>query len=162
MTPPNVALYNYFRQSFDFKGRAARSDYWWPFLFTLCVNLVLLIIFIQGGGWEWLTQLIDWSEGTNPDVADLDLPVLSSVSKFAATFLVVFGLATFFADIAVSFRRFHDLGLPGWIHLLFMLGGAFIVFLALIELVWFIFPSNPGENKYGPHPHGHPADVFRD
>ena len=160
MTPFNVAIVNWVRRAFDFRGRATRSDYWWPRLLVFVVNLVLLSVFLAGGGLDWLVALIEWMESDSTDFGDLDLPPLSRLSTFAATFLVVFGLATFIPDISIAFRRFHDMGKPGWLHIIFMIGGAFVNVLTVVELIWFAFPGERGSNRYGPDPLDAQADVF--
>ena len=160
MTPFNVAIVKWIRGAFDFRGRSTRADYWWPRLLVFVVNATLLSLFIGGGGLEWIEGFIEWSESDSVDFSDFDAPPLTSLSRFAGVFVMVFGLLTFIPDIAVSWRRFHDLGQPGWLHALFLIGGAFLPFAALAQYIWFAFPGQRHDNRYGPDPLDDRADIF--
>ena len=160
MTPFNVAIVKWIRGAFDFRGRSTRADYWWPRLLVFVVNAVLLSVFVTGTGMDWLVQLMEWSESGSTDMADLDLPPLGSASKFAGVFILVFGLLTFIPDLAISWRRFHDLGRPGWFHALFLVAGAFLPFAALAEYIWFALPGDRHDNRYGPDPLNSQPDIF--
>ncbi len=56
---------------------------------------------------------------------------------------VVFTLAF----LSVGFRRLQDVGQNGWLVLL-----AFIPCIGLILIYFWVQPSNPGDNAYGPQP----------
>ena len=162
MTPFNVAIVRWIRGAFDFRGRSTRAEYWWPRALVALVNLTLLMTFIVGGGADWLAALVEWSE-QDPmptDFSGLDLPPLPGLAKFAAVFYGVFGVLTFFPDLAVAWRRFHDLSQPGWLHLVFMVFSPLFVFVIVLELAWFIVPGTKGPNRYGPDPLEAQADAF--
>ncbi|MGB3455711.1 MAG: DUF805 domain-containing protein [Litorimonas sp.] len=153
MTPPNVAIYNWIRQGLDFKGRSSRSDYWWPRVMVLTVNLVLLFVFTAGLGPEKSQVLIDWLASNPTTLEGLEeVGPLPSMSLFALVFVIVFGLFTLIPDIAVAWRRFQDMDRPGWLHIVFLVLGAFVPFVALVEYGWFAVPGTDGENRYGPDP----------
>ena len=166
-----------------FSGRARRSEYWYFYLFTFLVTLVLECI------------------------------------PFVGLLSFVWTLAIIIPEIAVSVRRFHDIGKSGWNYLFFaipellffgyifsfmfyaikdlvnaginfynfadnsetigkIIADSFIAngslatlgiyFLILIVsiilwLVWFTRDSQPGENKWGPNPkeqYGNTNDTF--
>lgn len=152
MTPPNIAVYNWIRQGFDFSGRASRSDFWWPRLFVFTINLVLMFVFATGLGAERTAQILEWLASQPTSFEGSGLGNLPSMSLFAVVFMVVFGLLTFIPDLALAWRRFHDMGRPGWLHLIFMIAGAFFVFAAFVEFFWFALPGTRGPNAYGPDP----------
>lgn len=166
------AIKSVFSKYAVFSGRARRSEYWYFYLFTFLVSLVLGCI-----------------------------PFLGLLSFF-------WSLAIIIPNIAVSVRRFHDIGKSGWNYLFFaipellffgyifsfmfyaikdlvnaginfynfadnsetigrVIGNSIIengslatlgiYFLILIVsiilwLVWFTRDSQPGENKWGPNP----------
>lgn len=80
------------------------------------------------------------------------------------------GLALFAPGLCVTIRRFHDVGLSGWLPLaglgsLFLgsvvaavigaeLGGLIVLTAAGAMLVVTVLPSKPGPNAYGPNPKG--------
>jgi uncharacterized membrane protein YhaH (DUF805 family) len=60
----------------------------------------------------------------------------------------LFTLATIIPAIAVSVRRLHDIGKSGWwvlLHLIPIIG-------FLVMLYFYVQPTEPGENEYGPAP----------
>lgn len=127
----------FYKRYFDFQGRSQRSEYWWFQLFVVLVALVFsVVISVLGGG---------LSEGS-------ELNVLGMVLIAA---LGIFFLGHFIGMIALSVRRFHDLGQTGWLVLVFALVSA-IPLVGLIasiaQIVWFIMRGNVGDNKYGPDP----------
>lgn len=160
MTPPNVALYNWINKAFDFRSRSTRSDYWWPRLFVVTINVVLLFVFLSAIGPDNSQVLLEWLATSPQDFKDLDIGPLPSAAKFALTAGVVFGVLTLIPDISVSWRRFQDMGKPGWIHILFIVAGGLIPFTALVEYVWFAFPGTRGPNRYGPDKFNVDPDVF--
>ena len=160
MTPFNVAIVRWIRGAFDFRTRSTRADYWWPRLLVLGVNVLMLMVFVGAIGDDGAAALLDWV-ATEPDTLD-DFPIspLPSLATFALVFGVVFGVLTFIPDLAVSWRRFHDLGQPGWLHLLFILAGALFPLASLGEMVWFAMPGQRHSNRYGQDPLDSQADVF--
>lgn len=139
------ALYSTFRENYGtFQGRAPRSEYWFVFLFLTLLGFGLAQLLPQLGG---------------------------------LGFLFVVGLLCFVAGIipfiALTVRRFHDVGLSGWWYLLSFvityapLGlqysgilrvdeGIASLLVACVSLATFfvtIWPSHVGENKYGENPH---------
>ncbi len=138
-------------KSFQFSGRASRSEFWWFTLILIIVLVgVLLLIDISALGFDF--------EGT------------AAYAPVADTL----GLLTLPAGMAATARRLRDLGLPGWPAALalvatyatsfipttpsttFAVGLDWISYvLSAVNLaVLFIaaFPSTPGPNRYGPPP----------
>jgi uncharacterized membrane protein YhaH (DUF805 family) len=105
-----------------FSGRARRSEYWWFVLIYLLISLGLMLL-----------------DG-----------ILGSSHRFGDAGLLggLFGLAMLLPSIAVSVRRLHDTDRSGWWLLI-----AFIPLLgAIVLLVFCALDSQPGENRFGPHP----------
>jgi uncharacterized membrane protein YhaH (DUF805 family) len=146
-----------FRLYANGKGRARRAEYWWWVLFSFCVSIVATII--------------DGAFGTNPYTGMANSQVISTVA----------GLALLSPGLAVTARRFHDVGLSGWLVAAFfivyvisfgmigagaataqvsqdyaMLGFGVLLALAagVTQLVIVLIPGRPGENQYGPNPKG--------
>jgi uncharacterized membrane protein YhaH (DUF805 family) len=146
-----------FRLYANGKGRARRAEYWWWVLFSICVSIV--------------GTIIDGSFGTNPYTGVANSQVVSTLA----------GLALLAPGLAVTARRFHDVGLSGWLVAAFfivymisvgmigagmataqlsndyaMLGFGVLLGLAagVTQLVIALIPGRPGENQYGPNPKG--------
>ncbi len=71
----------------DFKGRAARSDYWYFMLFYIIIALVLSLI----------DSILFSSDGSSNGI-------LGSI----------FSLAAFLPSLGLAIRRLHDTGKSGW------------------------------------------------
>jgi uncharacterized membrane protein YhaH (DUF805 family) len=129
----------------DGKGRARRAEYWWWVLFTLLVSLVAIAI--DAG-----------MSGMNPYT---NMPNTQYLYGAAS-------LALLAPSISVLSRRFHDVGLSGWLVAgavgVYVVGsllaasvpaaGVLSVIAGLGVLVVALIPSRPGANQYGPNPKG--------
>ena len=105
-----------------FTGRARRKEYWFFVLFNIIISAALAIV--------------DYFTGTYS--ATYGMGLLGCL----------YTLAVLIPAIAVSVRRLHDTGRSGWWLLLALIpivGG-------IVLLVFMVFDSEPGENKYGPSP----------
>ena len=110
-----------FKNCFNFKGRASRSEYWWFFLFIVMVNAVF----------EILTRIM-YPSGLEYNI------LLVAILIIICLFLAI-------AQIAVAARRLHDIGKSGWFQLLELIP----VVGAIILIVLFCQRSDLGANKYG-------------
>lgn len=118
------------RKYATFSGRSRRKEYWLFVLFVIVVSLVL--------------SGIDAAIGTYSTSAGTGL--LSGI----------FSLAVLVPSIAVLLRRLHDIDRSGWWALLLLVplvGG-------LILLIFALFDSTPGENRFGANPKGEAARAM--
>lgn len=125
----------------QFSGRARRPEYWWFMLFLTLGGLV---------GW-----LVDAALG------------FSDGGPFGA----LFSLATLLPTFAVTWRRLHDIGRPGYLALLPLIGLPIVALGAALDsvaflgvamatmgavyillIVWLASRSQAGENRFGPEP----------
>jgi len=107
-----------------FEGRARRAEYWYFMLFYFLAVIALAIV--------------DGIAGTFSEEAGMGL------------FSGLFMLATILPSLAVTVRRLHDTDRSGWwvlINLVPFLG-------VLVLLVFTVLDSQPGANRFGPHPKG--------
>lgn len=116
----------------DFRGRAARSEYWW---FVLAVNLALIAVWLVVGGLAAL--------------GGQDAAVAASTGFGIA---MIASLAIVVPALAVGVRRLHDTDKSGWFLLLGLIpyiGGLIVaVLMALRGTTW-------------PNQYGQPASVVR-
>lgn len=136
-----------------FSGRASRSEYWYFVLFAWLVTLVVAFLVALAGGASFNLNLggneLFFAEEENN----------SGLILFFVWFIL------FFPWIAVSTRRFHDLGLSGFWYLGSWFAW-FIPFLGLIStiavIVVAVMKGTNGTNKFGPDPlvEEATADVF--
>ena len=142
-----TAVKTCFHKYADFQGRARRSEYWFYTLFNLITLVTQTII----------GAIIGFSLRTGPT---------DPYMLIGAIFILVglYWLAMIVPTLAVTVRRFHDLGVSGWFILLFFVLGLipYVGWLASIgQLIWFCQRGTDGENKYGQDPYGYdPSEVF--
>ncbi|WP_010135584.1 DUF805 domain-containing protein [Ochrovirga pacifica] len=106
------------KQYADFKGRARRKEYWMFVLFNILFG--------------WGIQLLALITGL----------------EFLAYVSVLYSIALLIPGIAVTVRRLHDIGKPG-----FMI---FICLIPLVGAIWLLVlvckEGEYGSNEYGPDP----------
>jgi uncharacterized membrane protein YhaH (DUF805 family) len=127
-----------FQRALDFKGRSRRKEYWLFFLFYVIVSLSVFAVFAAIGGISF-------------DTFDLTPLGVTLVLPVAGIWFIIFVLPM----LALSVRRWHDLGYSGWMFVLFVVLGAIplVGFFANIgNIIWFCFPGTAGPNKYGDDP----------
>lgn len=135
-----------FRLFIDGKGRARRSEYWWWVAFTFIVSLIAYGIDGAVSGFNSFTS--------QPN------------AQFVSGAL---SIALAAPAISVLSRRFHDVGLSGWlvaaavgVYVIGMIAtaaampsGVILSAAALLGVfVVALMPSRPGPNQYGPNPKG--------
>ncbi|MEJ5978239.1 DUF805 domain-containing protein [Novosphingobium sp. PS1R-30] len=129
----------------DFKGRSRRKEFWSWILFNVIVLIVLMAI-VFGTGFSTAAILADPG---NP------LAVYGSLFSGTGVLLLIWGLATFIPNIAVTVRRLHDRDMSGWWYLGFFIAG-FIPFVNMISgialIVLMFLDGTRGPNRFGPDP----------
>lgn len=125
------------RNYVTFRGRAARPEFWYFALFVFLGSLLtgLLDVWIFGTG----------SMSHGPGQAEFR----STGGPLGA----IFSLGTFLPSLAVGVRRLHDTGRSGWWLLLPLIP----LIGALVLLYFFVQPSEPLSNAYGPRPGRRPG-----
>jgi len=135
-----------------FSGRAPRSEYWFFYLFYVIASVVLTVLDMM--------------------IFGIDNPY-SPLSS-------IFSLAVLLPYLAVTARRFHDIGRSGWWILWFILimfggvilglllmmisevlGGlvmaAAVLGVMIVQIVWLASKGTMGDNAYGVDPLAAPA-----
>ncbi|TKB66461.1 MAG: DUF805 domain-containing protein, partial [Mesorhizobium sp.] len=132
----STGLWDYFWRGltenyFNFAGRARRKEYW-----GYCLFWTIALIVVIGLG-----VFIDDAMG-NLDNSELPAVTVGLCGLFLlATALPWFGL---------NVRRLHDIGLTGWLFLLFLIP----TFGTVIILIFALIPTQSRENQWGPVPAG--------
>ncbi len=70
--------------------------------------------------------------------------IIGGIVGAADLLAALFGLALLVPNIAVSVRRFHDIGMSGWWCLVF-----FIPIAGLVAWVYFFTKASDGPNQFG-------------
>jgi len=127
-----------------FQGRASRSEFWWWYLFTAIVSLILFIPAIP-----WYNEYVSASLNQIGDATQV-LPAPSGLAILGLVLSTIFSLAVLVPTIAVAVRRLHDTDRSGWWLLLWLLC-CFGIGAIILIILW-ILPSTPGPNRFGEGP----------
>lgn len=135
---PDLGLWGYFRRCVttkyvDGNGRARRKEYW---SFALFHTLILFLLFTP------VLVLVIIDAETGRDMAAFGMAGIAFVG------LIMAGLIL--PGVTVLIRRFHDVGLSGWLVLIGCVPYAGGLFLFVVCLL----PSQPAVNLYGAPPTG--------
>lgn len=118
----------FFKQYATFSGRATRAEFWWGVLFEYLYTLAVYLVAVVVG-------LVMVFSGT--DRKEL-MTVISFVLLAGSLVLVV-------PQLALIWRRLHDVGHSGWFVLVMLI--PFVGYILL--LVQYFLPSD-ADNRYGP------------
>lgn len=156
---PELGLWGYFTRALtakyaSFGGRARRKEYWGFVLFAALLSLIPLLIMLVGASTSDFATMQRLTE-SNPQDFSAILNTFSPLLWIGSLLLIVYALALIIPGLAVTVRRFHDVGMSGWLYLL-------CIVLGLIPLVGFIatifafvvtvLDSKPMPNKWGNPP----------
>lgn len=128
-----VSITTCLRKYADFSGRACRSEFWWFYLFTALVGIVMAIpyyVFAEAA-----------SLASDTGVAS----ALAVVSVVWFVCWMAVSIALFIPFLAAGARRLHDSGKSAWLLLLLLVPCA-----SLALIVLWILEGTRGENMYGP------------
>jgi len=139
------AIKHVFSNYANFNGRACRSEFWWWYLFTAIVSLILAIPAIP-----WYNEYINASINQMGEAVQV-LPAPSGLAMVGLVLSGIFSLAVLIPTIAVAARRLHDTDRSGWWLLLYFLSCCFGIG-AIILIIFWILPSTPGPNRFGEGP----------
>lgn len=125
-----------------FSGRAARSEFWWFYLFNILVVGIPAML-----GAIFFISAVSADPGAVESSGSLGGLGVLGVILYAVAGIAA--LALFIPNLAVGCRRLHDRGTSGWLLLLMLVPCASIVLL-----VFYLLEGTRGENIYGPDPTG--------
>ena len=90
-------------------------------------------------------------------VAGMAAALVDAVAQTAPLFYALVGLGAFLPALAVTVRRLHDTGRPGWWILV-----GLVPFVGGIVLLVFYCSDSTADNKYGPSPKQASAELGND
>jgi uncharacterized membrane protein YhaH (DUF805 family) len=128
----------------DYSGRATVSEFWWFYLFTFIASMVLYIPIIIAIIAVVPSSISIDENGNATSTGSLN----AGASGVAIAMFAVVGigyLVLFLVTLALAVRRLHDTDRSGLWYLI-----SFIPFGGLVLLYFFVLPSTPGPNQYGP------------
>ena len=136
------AIKTFFQKYVDFTGRASRSEYWWVALGFLIIQTPIFFATIT----VEMFSLINTGGLTLEDPTNLT--TYDGVAIVISIVALLIGLATLLPSLTLTVRRLHDTGKSAWFLLMVLIPIAG----PIIMLVFFLLPSDRGENKYGAPP----------
>lgn len=126
------ALTSVFNKYATFTGRARRSEYWW-FMFVY----FLISTFFGFISFSLVLSVMIGEMAVNDPMYTMYLMIG-----------VIVGLGLILPSLAVTVRRFHDIGKSGWN----LLWGIIPIIGVILVFVWMCQDSNVEANKYGESP----------
>ncbi len=130
---------------FGFSGRIRRSSYFFGALAAMCLWTVLCISVIA---------TIAVANGAHVDSTTSSLIINDDVEIDGARWMIpvfaVLGLFGLWASLALTIKRWHDVGMSGWFALVTLPPFANFMMFVLLCLL----PGTVGANDYGPDPRG--------
>ena len=115
-----VAVKSFWKNYAVFRGRARRSEVWWVLLFIFVLSFPIALI----------DTLVFYDVIVQTGSGPLSLLML---------------LVLFVPSLSLMVRRFHDVGLSGWLVILTAIPFAGAVFAFVVS----VLPSQQGANKFG-------------
>ena len=143
-----------FRKYIVFSGRAQRSEYWWFFLFTFIISVVLGII----GSVAPVLQFLEWVFSLAVLLPSLAVTVrrLHDTNRTGWWILLLLGLGLAGIIVgAVVGALVSDDDVWSILVILFLsvAGGLLGLVVGYLVLLYFLIqPGTPGPNQYGPNP----------
>jgi len=142
----------------EFSGRSRRKEYWWWFLFTQGLSLIIMAPLMAGV----LKVILTVVETLPDELSEEEIEALFMGSFHPALFLATVGLlslvtlAFLVPNLALNLRRFRDCGIEAkWFWILLV--ACFVPFFFGIPglAIWIIagfVPGTPGPNQFGENP----------
>ena len=126
----------------DFKGRSSRSEFWWFFLFSLMLCLLVLNFTAEN--------------------LESKFSSLNEENFFQVFFNSSIGyaiLVTAIPQISLSIRRFHDIGKSAWWYFTLQIipiflpqSLSFLSIFTLFAYIYFMCEAGGSKNVYGQNP----------
>jgi uncharacterized membrane protein YhaH (DUF805 family) len=141
-----ISLKTCFKKYIDFKGRASRSEFWYFLLFLVLSFFSMLLI---SNYWNNSNLFYELS-----DVLYSTIDYLIDGIFYGPLIICLMPL------VSVTIRRTHDIGLSGFVILIFVFGffiafilkNEIIVRIVFIVLGVFLMKKSAGKNQFGPVP----------
>lgn len=130
---------------FGFEGRIRRSSYFFGALAAmclwslLCVSLVATVAVANGAHLDATTSSLVIDDGADWEGSAWLLPVFG-----------VMGLVGLWSSLALTVKRWHDVGMTGWFAILTLPPFANFMMFVLLCLL----PGTTGPNRFGRDPRG--------
>lgn len=139
-----------------FTGRASRSEFWWWQLFVFLVILIPLILLITGmasfaASESYYDSYYDSYHTPAHSSLDIYRGLFAGVGLIGLVLYGIICLGLFIPNLAMVWRRLHDIGRSGMWYLLSLVPVVNYVW-SIVMLVWCCTPSKPFDNEYGPVP----------
>ena len=154
----------FFKNYFNFYGRASRSEFWW---FVLAYFILVILAVSLDAITVWYLTSLSAYDGTDPysPYETYYTPMIGAASLIGMTSLtsrrlqdmgrtgwwqagLYLGQIPFFLFLALTFTSFFN---PGVIVVAVIFGLAYIGYSILI-LVWLCLPPKQDQNKWGRNP----------
>ena len=133
--PFGEAVSRFWKKYATFSGRASRSEFWWWYLISLVVSIILTVISVAVVGVDTTVP----APGADAQQYAVDSTLRSLRTSAASS---VWSLLTFVGLLALSARRLHDTGRSGWWYLIILVP---VVGIIVLIVFWASAPRPEGQ-----------------
>jgi len=138
------AIRSVFTKYATFTGRSSRSEFWWWILFEWLTRSFLGFIYTM----TMLAIIVPKADALKDQAEASVQALLGAIFNPMYFVLLAWSLALLLPSLAVTVRRFHDIGRSGWFVLL-----TFIPVVGTILMILFLVEeSDSGANAWGEPP----------
>ena len=137
----------YLKNMFQFEGRARRREYWVVNFMNTTIRILLYFLLFATCTIEQRPIIYHTSGGYGIRY----LPKGSIVGLIIMALIVIWEIFVFVSMIGLTVRRFHDVGVPGWVYPICLVGYCLCGIGAIVQLVIMLLPSKE-DNLYGVNP----------
>ena len=138
------------------EGRAARSEFWWFFLFNILVSVGIALVM----GMLIAAVVVPLT------LSDADAAT-GMLASFVPLMLIMIMMPLMYymmpPAVAVTIRRLHDRNMSGWWYLWFTIATiipGINILAALAMLVLMLLPGTKGPNRFGADPLAPQTSIF--
>lgn len=136
------------KNTFNYRGRARRREYWVPVGINAGIHAFLYGLMFLGA--TLAGDCLFYSETGKVGFTTTD----STVATILCIPYILFGVYAFITQLSLTVRRFHDIGKPGWLVAICMVGCFCCCIGGIVQIVFCCFDSKE-DNEWGENPKNH-------
>lgn len=133
------------KNTFNYSGRARRREYWVPVAINAGIQVFLYGLMFLGA--TLAGDCLFYKETSSVGFTTTG----STVATILCIPYILFGIYAFITQLSLTVRRFHDVGRPGWLVAICMVGGCCCGIGTIVQFVFCCFDSKE-DNEWGENP----------
>lgn len=136
------------KNTFNYSGRTRRREYWVPAAINSGIQLFLYGLMFLGA--TLAGDCLFYKEAGSVGFTTTG----STVATILCVPYILFSVYAFITQLSLTVRRFHDIGKPGWLVAICIIGSCCCGIGAIVQIVFCCFDSKE-DNQWGENPKNH-------